>query len=132
MLGKRRKGDLLRADVQRDVIGSGHVGGSAGFVDHHSRSPASGRSSATGMNTFGGTKAALRVIPADQCFEADQLCDLALTTLEHQVELPWTRSPGEGRFQANAVFLLATAARTRNSGRNRGRRPSLGRAQGRP
>ena len=132
---QRRRDDLLGADVERDGdrFRPGR-GGAAGFVDH----PVADRRHEPAFlgdrdEDVGRDEAALRMIPADQRLEPDQLLGLGVDQrLDRRGGIASTRAPGEGRLRGAPDPPAPTAARTRNSARSRGRRPSLDRARGRP
>ena len=59
------------------------------------------------MKTLGGTKPALRVVPADQRLEADQLLGLGVDQrLEDEMELLGGDRLAKVGFEPDAVFLL--------------------------
>ena len=91
------------------VIGSGQVATArqASSITHSPITPIRPVSSATGMKTGGGTQPALRVVPADQRLEADQLLGLgADQRLEEQVELLGGDRLAQVGLQPDAVVLL--------------------------
>ena len=108
-VGKRWQDDLLGADVERDGdrLGPG-CGRAAGLVDHpfadhrHQAAFLRDRDEHVGRH-----EAALRVIPADQRLEADQLLGLGVDQrLEDEMELLGRNRRAEVVFEADAVLLL--------------------------
>ena len=89
------------------MIGSGQVA-TARHASSITHSPIAGirpASSATGMKTFGRDDAALRVVPADQRFEADQFLVLGV---DQRLEVKWNC------FEAIAA-RRSVSSRTRSS-----------------
>ena len=91
------------------VIGSGQVAAArqASSITHSPIDRIRPVSSATGMKTFGGTIAALRMVPADQRLEADELLRLGVDQrLEDQVELLGGDRRAQIALEPDAVLLL--------------------------